>query len=151
MFPTPLCYFFINYFQEHNKLFKWLSSNLFKMALTSFLIDIGARLIIAFVFVVVNTLILREVAVLIFKLKDETMATALYVSLGVSIAVLVFSFFPTITLLSIILAVLISIIFIVLVKFYYKTDWKKSVLIWLVWFIAYFILGTLVVLISVLV
>ncbi len=121
------------------------------MSLMSFLIDIGARLIVALVFTVVNTLILREIIVKIFKLKDETMATALYVSLGVSIAVLVFSFFPTITLLSIILAVLISIIFIVLVKFYYKTDWKKSVLIWLVWFIAYFILGTLVVLISVLV
>ena len=121
------------------------------MALMNFLIDIGARLIVAFVFVVVNTMILREIAVLIFKLKDETMATALHVSLGVSIAVLVSSFFPTITLLSIILAVLISAIFIVLVRLHYRTDWKKSVLIWLAWFIAYIILGTLVVLISVLV
>ena len=118
------------------------------MALTNLLIDIGARLIVTLVFAVVNALILREIAVLIFKLKDQTMATALYISLGVSLAVLVFSFFPIITLLSIILAILTSVIFIFLVKFYYKIDWKKSVLVWLVWFILYIILGTIVILIS---
>jgi len=119
------------------------------MTLTNFLIDIGARLIVTLVFAVVNALILREIAVLIFKLKDQTMATALYISLGVSLAVLVFSFFPIITLLSIFLAILISVIFIVLVKKLYKITWKKSILVWLVWFIVYFIIGVLVMLISV--
>lgn len=116
-----------------------------------FLLDIGARLIVTLVFVVVNALILREVIVKIFKLNDETMATALHVSLGLALVVLILSFIPTITWLSILLAILISIVFIVLVKLNYKTDLRKAFFIWLVWFIIYIILGVLVVLVSVVV
>lgn len=121
------------------------------MALTGFLIDIGTRLIVTLVFCVVNALILREIAVLIFKLEDQTMAAALHVSLGLAIVVLVFSFFPTTILVNILSFVLIYLVFVFLVRFYYKTDWKKSILIWLVWFIVYLILGVIVVLISVVV
>ena len=113
--------------------------------------DIGARFIVALVFSVVNALILREIVVLIFKLKDETVSTALFVAVCVSIVLFIASFFDVSTISSIILFVIISLLFMFLTKLQYETDWKKSFLIWLVWFLIFFAIGIVVVLISVLV
>ncbi len=121
------------------------------MALTGFLIDIGAKLIVTLVFAVVNALILREVAVLVFKLKDDTMATALHVSVWLSIYILILSFMPMKLLINILAFIVTCILFVILVWRYYKISLKKSVLVWLVWFIVYFVLGLIVILISVLV
>lgn len=118
------------------------------MAIINLLIDIGSRLLVAFVFAVVNALIIREIVVLIFKLKDETMATALHVSLWLSIFTLILSFIPMKILVNIVSFVLTCILVVILVKWYYKISWKKSILIWLGWFLVYFVLGTIVVLIS---
>lgn len=119
------------------------------MALGSLLIDVGVKLIVAFIFVVINTLVLKEVIVRLFKLEDKKLITAVFVSLWLSILFFIFSFFSITTLANILSVIITYLLFVFLVRIYYKTDWKKSVLIWLVWFVIYIILGALIVLIYV--
>ncbi len=118
------------------------------MALADLMFDIGARMIVSFVFVVVNSLVLREIAVVLFKLKEKNMFTALYVSIWLTAAVFLFSFFNVMTWVNLLFVVLASLLFMFLVKFYYKTNFRVSFLIWLVWFAVYIILGMIVILIS---
>ena len=85
----------------------------------------------------------------IFKLKDKTYMTALKISIIVYAINFVLSLIGTVALsLSVAMTILSLLVLIIggmyLIKTFYKIDWGKAVLPWLVWFILYVIAGIIV-------
>ena len=91
-----------------------------------------------------NALIIREIAVKIFKSKNTSMEDATAVSIWISGTTFVFSFMSDIFLLGWLLFVAASGFFVFLVKKYYALNWKKTIYFWLIWLGVYVVIGLII-------
>jgi len=94
---------------------------------------ITIKIIAAIIFIFLNSCILW-ITVRLFKLEDSEFQTSLLISIFLGVFLLVFSAIPFLSWLT---AVVIHLFMIVLLKEFYKFEWKKTVMIWLVWLICF--------------
>ena len=109
---------------------------------------IGTLIITTIVMVIVSALLLM-LSAKIFKLKDQSYMTALKVVLILYVINFVFSLIgilslPAALIMSILSFIVLIVLGIYLIKKFYKLDWGKSALLWLVWFILSLIAGFIV-------
>ena len=116
------------------------------MALTGILV--ASQLIIAVIMVFVGALLLM-ISAKIFKLKDQSYMTALKIALIIYVINFILGLIGLAALsVAIVMSVLSFLVLILfgmyLIKTFYKIEWGKAALTWLVWFILSLILGFIV-------
>ncbi|MBD3309804.1 hypothetical protein GF351_01145 [Candidatus Woesearchaeota archaeon] len=103
------------------------------MVFSELMLEVGVKILMAVAFVVLGSLVLREVAVKLFRTEDTTMGTASAVMIWTGVVVLFFSFFQSITWVQYGLAAAANVVMILLVRKYYKVSWKTTAGIWAAW------------------
>ena len=111
----------------------------------TFLIELGIKILIALIFILVNTLILRAIAIKIFKIKDKSYNTPLAIVIWLGFAIIIASYIK-LTAIAVTVLVLANLFFIYLVKKEYKKTLETSLKIWLLLFIINLVIGAVVVL-----
>jgi hypothetical protein len=119
------------------------------MALTGMLVLSQVITLIVMVFL---SALLLVISVKIFKLKDQSYMTALKIALIIYVINFVLGLIGLAALsVAIVMGVLSFLVLILLgmylIKKYYKLDWGKAALTWLVWFILTLIVGFIIALI----
>jgi len=107
----------------------------------SFILELGIKVAIALLFVLINAVILRFVVTKLFRIYDDSFTTPMAVVIWISIALLIASYIPSLQILGWILMLLANYFFVYLVKKEYYTEWQKAFLIWLTWFAIFIAIG----------
>ena len=114
------------------------------MALSMLFFEVGLKMMLGVILVVIGSLVLREIVAKMFRIEDDTMATASTVVIWTGVTAIIFSFFSSMQYVGWILAGIANIIFILMVKRCYKVPWKTTFGIWGAWFCAYFMFALIV-------
>jgi hypothetical protein len=112
----------------------------------SFLLDLGLRLLITFVFAVINAIAIRELVGYFTKIEDNSIGTSSIVAIWISLILLVLSYLSLIPFSSWLIFIA-NLFFIFIFKKYYKIkEWSQAIKLWLYWFLFFVVVGAIVML-----
>jgi len=105
------------------------------------ILELGIKIVIALLFVLINSVVLRFVVVKLFRIKDDSFTTAMAVVVWISAALFLISYLNPIGILSWVLVIAANIFFVFLAKKEYDLDWNKALLVWLTWLAIFIAIG----------
>jgi len=104
------------------------------------LVEFFIKLLIALIFVIINSFILRFVLIRFFDVFDKSFSTASAVVVWISFVFLIMSYISNV-LFNWLLFIGVNYFFVYLVKRYYNFSWKESFFAWLVWFFCFLLMA----------